>query len=60
MLNLNTLPRAPLELRMNAKFWSPRDAISFSEWLASVEAGLRTGPTAVESGPLAGETVAKQ
>lgn len=60
MLNLNTLPRAPLALRMNAKFWSPRDAIPFSEWLGSVETGLRTGPRAAESRPPAGETVAKR
>ena len=46
-----------LELRMNAQFWSPREAISFSEWLDSVEAGLRTGPAATESRPAAGEAV---
>jgi diguanylate cyclase (GGDEF)-like protein len=59
LLNQDTRLRAPLELRMNAKFWSPRDAITFSEWLDSVEAGLRTGPAAVESRPPTGETVAK-
>jgi diguanylate cyclase (GGDEF)-like protein len=48
MVNRDTLPRASLELRMNAQFWSPRDANSFSEWLGSVEAGLQTGPAAVE------------
>src|SRR6266852_9781695 len=31
----------PLELRMSARFWSPKEAIAFSEFLESVEAKLR-------------------
>jgi diguanylate cyclase (GGDEF)-like protein len=49
----------PLEVRTNAKFWSARDAILFSEWLDSVEAVLRTGPAALESRPQAAETLTK-
>jgi GGDEF domain-containing protein len=59
ILNQDTGSSGPLELRMNAKFWSPRDAILFSEWLDSVEAGLRTGPPTVESQPQTGEAVTK-
>jgi diguanylate cyclase (GGDEF)-like protein len=59
VLNQDTSSCGPLELRMNAKFWSPRDAILFSQWLDLVEAGLRTGPAAVESRPPAGEAITK-
>ena len=34
-------PRGPLELRICARCWSPKEAITFSEFLDSVEAGLR-------------------
>jgi diguanylate cyclase (GGDEF)-like protein len=51
VLNQGTGSRGPLELRMNARFWSLRDAQSFSEWLDSLEAVLGTGPAAVESRP---------
>lgn len=37
-------PGGPLELRMSMGFWSPKDAKVFSEFLDSVEAGLRTAP----------------
>jgi hypothetical protein len=49
VLNQDTGSRGRLELRIHAQFWSPRDASSFSQWLDTVEAGLRTGPAAVES-----------
>jgi diguanylate cyclase (GGDEF)-like protein len=59
VLNQDIDLRGALELRMNVKFWSPRNAILFSEWLDSVEAGLRNGPAAVESRPQAAETFTK-
>ncbi|HEX7698649.1 MAG TPA: GGDEF domain-containing protein [Candidatus Acidoferrum sp.] len=34
-------PRGPLELRICARCWSPKEAITFSEFLDSVKAGLR-------------------
>jgi diguanylate cyclase (GGDEF)-like protein len=43
-LNGDVVPRGPLELRMSMGFWSPKDAKVFSEFLDSVEAGLRTAP----------------
>jgi len=47
VLNRDMGPRGPLELRMNARFWSPCSASSFGELLDSVEAGLRAGPKPV-------------
>ena len=41
MLNRNRGPWGPFELRMSARFWSPKEAMAFSEFLDSVEAGLR-------------------
>jgi GGDEF domain-containing protein len=60
VLKQGTGSRGPLEVRMNAKFWSARDAILFSKWLDSVEAVLRTGPAALESRPQAAETLTKR
>jgi hypothetical protein len=57
--NQDSGSRAPLELRMNAKFWSTRDAILFPEWLDSVEAVRGTGPATVESRAPAAETITK-
>jgi len=34
-------PRGPLELRICARCWSPKEVITFCEFLDSVEAGLR-------------------
>ncbi len=51
MLNRDVGPRGPLELRLSARFWSAKEAISFSEFLDSVEAELRFPPV-----PPAGET----
>jgi diguanylate cyclase (GGDEF)-like protein len=39
MLNRNTGPRGPLELRMSARFWSAKETISFSQLLDIVEEG---------------------
>jgi len=41
MLNRNAGPWGPLELRMSARFWSPKEAIAFPEFLDSVESELR-------------------
>ena len=59
VLNQDAGPRIPMKLRMNAQFWSPRNPIFFSGWLDLVEAGLRTGPPAVESRVPGAETFAK-
>jgi diguanylate cyclase (GGDEF)-like protein len=59
VLNQDTDSRGPLELRMNVQFWSPRNANSFSEWLESVEAGLRSGAAIVESRAPTAETLTK-
>jgi two-component system cell cycle response regulator len=37
-------PGGSLELRISMGFWSPKDASGFSEFLDSVETGLRTAP----------------
>jgi diguanylate cyclase (GGDEF)-like protein len=59
VLNQDAGPQVSLKLRMNVQFWSPRDAISFSEWLDTIETGLRTGPPAVEYRAPAVETFTK-
>jgi two-component system cell cycle response regulator len=41
MRNRDRGPGGPLELRMSARFWAPRETSTFSEFLDSVEAGLR-------------------
>jgi diguanylate cyclase (GGDEF)-like protein len=41
MLNRDRGPRGPLEISISARFWSPKETITFSEFLDSVEAGLR-------------------
>jgi hypothetical protein len=46
MLNLAMGPWGPLELRMSARFWSPKEATVFSEFLDSVESELRFPPAA--------------
>jgi diguanylate cyclase (GGDEF)-like protein len=55
MFNRDIGPWGPLELRMSARFWSPKEAITFSEFLDSVEAELRFAPA-----PYAGETASRQ
>jgi diguanylate cyclase (GGDEF)-like protein len=55
MLDRDMGPWGPLELRMSVRFWSPREAIVFSDFLDRVEAELRFSP--VRS---AGETPARQ
>ena len=52
MLSRDAGPWGPMELRMSARFWSPKEDITFSELLDGVEAGLRLPP--VQS---TGETV---
>jgi diguanylate cyclase (GGDEF)-like protein len=41
MLNRDRGAWGPLELRMSARFWTPKETSTFSEFLNSVEAGLR-------------------
>jgi diguanylate cyclase (GGDEF)-like protein len=41
MLDRDTSLRGPLELRMCARFWSPKEAVAFSELLDIVEKDLR-------------------
>jgi PleD family two-component response regulator len=41
ILNRDIGPWGPLELRMCARFWSPKESLPFSELLDIVEAGLR-------------------
>jgi len=55
VLNRDMGPWGPLELRMSARFWSPKDAATFSEFLNSVEIDLRFPPV-----PSTGETVPRQ
>ncbi len=55
MLNRDKGPCGPLELRMNARFWSPKEAMTFSELLDSVEAGLR-----LPAMPFANETASRK
>jgi diguanylate cyclase (GGDEF)-like protein len=43
-LNRDRGPWGPLEIRISAGFWSPKDARSFSEFLDAVEKGLRLPP----------------
>jgi diguanylate cyclase (GGDEF)-like protein len=50
MLNCDVGPWGPLELRMSVRFWSPKEATRFSEFLDCVEAELRHPPA-----PSAGE-----
>ncbi len=55
MLNRDMGPQGPLELRMRARFWSPKESISFSEFLDSVEAEMRFPAV-----PSAGETASRK
>ncbi len=41
MLNRDMGPWGPLQLRMSARFWSPEEAIVFSDFLDSVETESR-------------------
>lgn len=44
MLNREMGPWGPLDLRMSARFWSAKEALTFPEFLDLVEAGLRSQP----------------
>lgn len=44
ILNRDIGPLGPLELRMSARFWSPKESITFSQFLDIVEAGLQSEP----------------
>jgi diguanylate cyclase (GGDEF)-like protein len=56
MLNRDIGPWGPLELRMNARFWSSKEPKTFSELLDSVEAGLRSSPIPFGEVIASGET----
>jgi len=60
VLNREIGPWGPLELRMNARFWSPGSTKSFSELLDTVEAGLRAGATTGEAPSPERETVSRE
>lgn len=62
VLNRDMGPWGPLELRMRARFWSPKETITFSEFLDSVEAGLRLPPvqSAVATAPRKTVNAAKE
>jgi len=55
VLNRERGPRGPLELRICARCWSPKETITFSEFLDNVEAGLRLPPI-----PFAQETASRK
>lgn len=57
VLNRDMGPWGPLELRMRARFWSPKETITFSEFLESVEAGLRLLPVQSAVGTAPRKTV---
>jgi two-component system, cell cycle response regulator len=57
MLNRDIGPRGPLELRMSARFWSPKESTRFSELMDSVEAGLRSSSIPFAKDVAAGQTV---
>jgi len=44
ILSHNAGPWGPMELRMSACFWSPKEAITFPEFLDKVEGELRSTP----------------
>ncbi|HEV1993377.1 MAG TPA: diguanylate cyclase [Candidatus Acidoferrum sp.] len=60
VLNRDMGPWGPLELRMNARFWSPRETTTFSEFLDSVEAGLRSAPVLPVEGPARRDSVSRK
>jgi diguanylate cyclase (GGDEF)-like protein len=59
MLNRDMGPWGPLELRMSARFWSPKEATTFSEFLDSVEAGLRSEPVLLLEAPVLCDPVSR-
>ena len=56
MLNRDIGPWGPLELRMSARFWSPKESTVFSELMDSVEAGLRSSSIPFAKDVAAGKT----
>jgi hypothetical protein len=55
ILNRDRGPWGPFELRMSARLWSPKETMAFSEFLDSVEAGLR-----LPAIPFTGETASSK
>jgi diguanylate cyclase (GGDEF)-like protein len=60
VLNRDMGPWGPLELRRSARFWSPKDAITFPEFLDSVEAGLRAAPVLPLEDPARRDSVSRK
>jgi diguanylate cyclase (GGDEF)-like protein len=60
VLNRESGPYGPLQVRMNARFWSACEGSSFAELLDSVEVGLRREPGAAEPESAVRETVSKE
>jgi diguanylate cyclase (GGDEF)-like protein len=57
MLNRNIGPWGPLELRTSVRFWSAKEAISFSQLLDTVEEGLRSSPAPLANGMASNKTL---
>jgi hypothetical protein len=57
MLNRNIGPWGPLELRTSVRFWSAKEAISFSQLLDIVEEGLRSSPAPLANGMASNKTL---
>ena len=57
ILNGDIGPRGPLELRMSARFWSPKESMAFSELLDIVEAGLQLPAVPPAGGTASRKTV---
>lgn len=60
VLNRDMGPWGPLDLRMHARSWCPKDAGTFSEFLDSVEAGLRAAPAIPGRGPAFVDKVSRE
>lgn len=59
-LNRHSGPWGPLKLRMNARFWSSKDASTFSEFLDAVEEGLRGDVTVPAEEPVLGDSMPRR
>jgi diguanylate cyclase (GGDEF)-like protein len=60
VLNRDMGPWGPLELRICARFWSPKEPLTFSEFLDSVEAGLRAAPVLPLEDPARRDSVSRK
>ena len=58
-LNCDIGPWGPLQLRMSVGFWSSNEGTTFSEFLDSVESGLRASPGLADPSSRTSESVLK-